>query len=381
MEPHRIMRRAAAPLLALIVILGLVTAAQSDPDPGVSLDLPTLAEHNALEGRVTDTEADLADLEDRVTALEEAATPTDPPTDPPPTDPTDPPDPVTFPTRSSVGPDIDPTELYAGACYFGAARSGEVIEAKIIDCDAAGGVRFAPEVTGVIFRDSIIRGQMLTTGNTAGDASADTYPREPVFTVEDSRIVQSTTAEWQDRAACCSHYVIKRSLIQGTHSGLAVHNNAVLEGNFITTDGTDSHSSGARILRNAVIQGNTFQCKPVTPGKDGGCSAAAVFYREALGNVADHRVYNLTIAGNYFKRGVTPVDPDTGEGGEPGGPWFATRFAGCDTRDDCVDITFTDNVFDLGWGTDGGEFPDDAGDVWADNTWIDGEPATSGQGR
>jgi hypothetical protein len=121
------------------------------------------------------------------------------------------------------------------------------------------------------------------------------------------------------------------------------------------------HSSDA-------MQGNTVVCKPVTAGKDGGCSAAAVFYRE-FGVPQD-----LTIDGNHFKQGVT-------QSGEPEGRWYATRFAGCDRNDDCTDITFTGNLFDRGWGTDGGEFPNDSGDVWADNYWVDGEPARSGQAR
>jgi hypothetical protein len=49
--------------------------------------------------------------------------------------------------------------------------------------------------------------------------------------------------------------------------------------------------------------------------------------------------------------------------------------------DVCVNITMTRNLFDRGQGTDGGEFPDDAGDVWSDNYWVDGEPARSGQAR
>lgn len=284
------------------------------------------------------------------------------------TDPTE----FDFPTPSTVGPDVDPTTPYEGDCYFGADESNQVIDGRVLDCDSAGGVRFAPDATGIVFRKSIIRGMMFTVGNTPGDPAAD-QSREPVFTVEDSKVIQSSTADAQDRAACCAHYVIKRSLIEGTHSGIGAHNNVTLIGNYITTDGTDSHSSGARVLKNSVLRGNTIVCKPVTPGNDGGCSAAAVFYREDLnGNSA--AAYNLTIENNYFKRGVTAA-------GEPGGPWNATRFAGCDTNDDCTDIAFTGNLFDLGWMTDGDEFPNDPGDVWSNNYWVDGEPAQSGQSR
>jgi hypothetical protein len=281
------------------------------------------------------------------------------------------PTPADFPTPTSVGPATAPTVAYAGDCFFSAAESNLVVENRIVDC-ASTGITFDRAATGIVFRNSIIKGQMLTVGNTPGDPAAD-ETRAPVFTVEDSRIIQSSTAGAQDRAACCAHFVIRRSLIQGTHSGLAAHNNVTLVGNYITTDGTDSHSSGVRILKNTVLRGNTIQCKPVTAGSDGGCSAHAVFYRERLDGTAA-AAFNLTIEGNYFKRGTTA-------GGAAGGPWFATRFVDCRSYDDCVNIRFTGNLFDRGQGTDGGEFPAYGGNVWSDNWWTDGVSATSGQSR
>jgi hypothetical protein len=390
------MRRNAASALALAIILALVGISWAQADgPITGVRVVPIKQFNELEARVTVAEGRLDALE----ATEPTPTPTEEPT---PTDPPDPepteeptpepePEPAGFPTRDSVGPDVDPTTAYAGDCYFSAAESGTVVDGKVLDCDSAGGVRFAVDARNIVFRNSIIRGQMFTIGATPGDAGADTFPREPVFTVEDSKVIQSTTVDWQDRAACCGHYVIKRSLIQGTHSGIGAHNNVTLIGNYITTDGTDSHSSGVRVLKNTVVRGNTIQCKPVTPGSDGGCSAAAVFYSEDLGGNSA-AAFNLTIEGNYFKRGVTPYGEfdDNGDGkvdriieaGQPGGPWNATRFINCENRTDCTGITFTDNQFDLGWGTDGGEFPSAyGGNTWADNVWADGQTATSGQSR
>lgn len=372
------MRRLGAFGLALSLVVAFFALAPAQSDPGTGAQVPTLAEHNALEARVTALE------EWAASAAQPEPTPTEEPTSEPTEEPTPTPEPEpepepeptpgAFPTRSSVGPAVDPTEVYAGGCYFGADKSGTVIDGKILDCDSAGGVRFASDANGIVFRNSVIRGQMFTIGHTPGDAGADTFPREPVFTVEDSKVIQSTTVDWQDRAACCGHYVIKRSLIQGTHSGIGAHNNVELTGNYITTDGTDSHSSGVRVLKNSVVRGNTIQCKPVTPGSDGGCSAAAVFYSEDLGGNSA-AAFNLTIEGNYFKRGVT-------SSGASGGPWNATRFINCANRTDCTGITFTGNQFDQGWQTDGGEFPAAyGGNTWADNTWADGEPAASGQSR
>jgi hypothetical protein len=302
------------------------------------------------------------------------ATPTSTASPTPTPTPTEPPSTGTFPTRTSVGPAVEPTTAYAGDCYFSAAESGTVIDGKVVNC-ASEGVRFAVDATGIVFRNSVIKGMLFTIGNTAGDPGAEDASRAPVFTVEDSRLVQDQTVNAQDRGACCSHYVIRRSLVQGTHSGLAVHNNAELVGNYITTDGTDSHSSGVRILKNTVLRGNTIVCKPVTPGQDGGCSAAGVFYTEALsGSGEPSRMHNLTIEGNYFKRGVTAS-------GASGGPWNATRFNDCRNRTDCTGLEFTGNQFDLGWMTDGDEFPFYGGNVWSGNTWADGQPALSGQSR
>jgi hypothetical protein len=98
-----------------------------------------------------------------------------------------------------------------------------------------------------------------------------------------------------------------------------------------------------------------------------------VFYRERLDGTPA-AAFNLTIEHNYWKMGVTTA-------GASGGPWFATRFAGCDTANDCVNNRFAGNLFDKGWGTDGGEFPNDAGDVWSDNWWTDGVAALADQTR
>lgn len=377
------MRRNAAVVVALAVIVACLSWSWASADGPISgVRVTPIKQHNELEQRVTD-------LEDRVDALEvepvptEEPTPTETPTpteEPTPT-PTEEPSPTStptptpepepsgvFPTRSSVGPDVEPTAAYAGDCYFSADESGAEIDGKVLDCDNAGGVRFAVDATGIVFRNSVIRGQMFTVGNTPGDPGAD-QTRAPVFTVEDSRIIQNATNDNQDRAICCAHYVVKRSLIEGTHSGLAAHNNAVLVGNYITTNGTHSHQSGLRMLKNSTLIGNTVTCKATNTGEqDWGCSAAAVFYRERLDG-SPAAAFNLTIEGNYFAR-----SPE-------GGAWNATRFAGCNTADDCTGISFKDNVFDFGWMTDGDEFPNDAGDVWADNTWIDGQPALSGQSR
>jgi hypothetical protein len=280
-----------------------------------------------------------------------------------------------FPEENCVGPAIDPTVTYEGDCNFSSSDDGLIVDSRIVDCETEG-LRFAAGTYTVTFRNSIIRGQMFTFQYTPGDTGADTYPRAPIFVVEDSDILQTQTANGQDRAVCCSHFVVERSYLQGGHSVMASHNNGVIRDSFLTTDGTSTHQSGMRILKNSIVDGNTIVCKPAyLDPDDGGCSAAAVFYSEDLTG-ASAAAFNLDITGNYFKRGTV------GETGILAGPYNATRFIDCENRVDCVDIHFTDNQIDLGWGVDAGEFPlSYGGNTWSGNVWTDGQPATSGQVR
>ena len=279
---------------------------------------------------------------------------------------TSPPPPALVP--GITGP--EPTAVYAGGCYFSNSTplADRVVENKVVNCQADG-LRFAPDTTGWVFRNSILNGGMFTVDQTLGDPGADDFPKTPLFTVEDSDIIDAPGGA-QDRAACCGSYTIKRSYLRGTHSGLLGHNNTTLIGNFITTDGTDTHQSGVRVLKNAVIRDNTITCFPVAAGYEGsGCSGHGVFYREAIGG-QNVPATNLTIEHNYWKRHST------------GGPYAATRWIDCAIHSDCTNIKFTGNLFSLGEGTDAGEFPlSSAGNVWSGNYWTDGQVALSGQSR
>ncbi len=236
-----------------------------------------------------------------------------------------------------------------------------MIEGKIVNGpDTA----LVVDAVGVVIRDSVVNGGVYTDfGHGATEAENDTHPR--VFTIESSRIYSGTTGS-NNRALGYAHYKVTNSLIQGAQSGAWAHNKVVLVGNYITTDGTSSHQSGMRMLKNSTLRGNTLFCKPSGSDADGNCSGDTVFYREFGVPV------NLTIDGNYFRS----TKSESGQG-----QWFATRFVDCYRTDDCVNIKATGNLFDRGQGTDGGEFPNDAGDVWSGNYWTDGVPALSGQSR
>jgi hypothetical protein len=200
------MRRNAATALALAIVLAFLygTWAQAD-GPITGVRVVPIKQFNELEARVTAAEGRLDALEAAPEPTQtEEPTPTETPTETPDPEPTEEPTPDpepepagVFPTRNSVGPEVEPTTAYTGDCYFSVAESGEVIDGKILNCDSAGGVRFAVDATGIIFRNSVIKGQMFTIGNTPGDPGAEQDNRAPVFTVEDSRIIQSTTVDWQ----------------------------------------------------------------------------------------------------------------------------------------------------------------------------------------
>ena len=280
-----------------------------------------------------------------------------------PTTPTGAPKAADFPTATSVGPATTPTTVYTGSCSI--SQSGLIIDAKVLNC-ASTGVRIEPGVTGVMIRNSIVNGGVTTSfGPLDPEALNDDYPT--VFTIENSRVIQPFATGGIDRGVCCSHFTVRNSYLQGTHSGGLGINKTTLIGNFITTDGTDTHQSGFRMNRNSTMRDNTVTCKPVGAGYEAsGCSAHAVFYREWGTPV------NLTLVHNYWRRGVT-------SSGQGGGPYAATRFIDCERWDDCVNIVFTDNLFSLGEGADAGEFPNDVGDVWARNYWTDGTTAESGE--
>jgi hypothetical protein len=91
--------------LALAVIVGLTFVGTAESDPGAGTTVPTLAEHNALERRVTALEAKDDQQDARLDALEATPSPTPTPT---PTDPT------TTPTEPSPTPTTTPPAPVSG---------------------------------------------------------------------------------------------------------------------------------------------------------------------------------------------------------------------------------------------------------------------------
>ena len=193
-----------------------------------------------------------------------------------------------------------------------------------------------------------------------------------MFTVESSRIY-AVTGHANDRPVGYAHFQVYNSYLEGSESGGWAHNKVIIDGSYVTTEGISEHQSGMRTLKNSTLRDSTFFCTPFPeadenndsiPDPDGGCSSDGNFYREFGVPV------NTTVEHNYFKR--NPTGP---------GQYFAIRWTDCHLNNDCINNQVTGNLFDLGQGTDGGEFPNDSGDVWSDNWWTDGVPALVDQVR
>lgn len=377
------MRRYAPVGLALAALLALMLVLPASSEPSTGIRVPSVEEFNALDARVTTLEKELADLQGGSptptpttaptptagpTATPTATpTPTAAPTTTPTAGPDMPPAAGDFPTPDSIGPATEPTKAWTGSCTV--TTDDLVIEGVVVSCP--GGLEMgnvngdqAPDrsVQGVVIRDAVVNGGVFTSEVDTDDAAGNDASHPQIFAVESSRIV-CAPAQDSCRAVGLAHFSVRDSYLRGTHSGGWAHNNVVIEDSYITTTGTSTHQSGIRMLKNSTLRGNTLFCAPAGSEKDGGCSADGVFYREF--GVPE----NLTIEGNWFRR-------DAGQG-----QWFATRFVDCQLVDVCVNISMVGNVFDRGQGTDGGEFPDDTGDVWSDNFWADGQPARSGEAR
>lgn len=369
------MRRHAPVGLALAALLALMLVLPASSEPSTGIRVPSVEDFNALDARVTTLEKEVAELQGgsptatptQTPTATTTTSPTTTATPTPTTGPGSPPATADFPTPESVGPATEPTAAWTGGCTV--TTDGLVIEDVVVTCP--GGLEMgnvngnqAPDrsVQGVVIRNAVVDGGVFTSEVDIDDADGNDASHPQIFSVESSRIVCGPE-QGSCRAVGVAHFSVRDSYLRGTHSGGWGHNKVVIEDSYITTTGTSTHQSGIRLLKNSTLRGNTLFCTPAGSEKDGGCSADGVFYREF--GVPE----NLTIEENWFRR-------DAGQG-----QWFATRFVDCQLVDVCVNISMVGNVFDRGQGTDGGEFPNDTGDVWADNYWADGQPARSGEAR
>lgn len=332
-------------VLGLIASLALMTGAQSDPGTGVQV--PTLAEHNTLESRVTTLEDDVAELKARPTPTV-TVTPTPTPT------PTPDPEPE-WPEASNTGVPAGTTLTpYAGTLTITAADT--VIRDRII----TGNLRIrAPRVQIINTR---INGRIelrFPQGEDAGNS----------YTITDSEVhVGDVMATGLMRG----NFTATRVEVTGGNRSIYCEFNCTIEDSWVHAQATDeggaTHFSGVRMSQNLTLRHNTVTCE-AGRGPGTGCSAALTGY----GDFAP--VQNNLVEGNRFighLGGGATLCVYGGSAGDDGSKPFGHLAA---------DIRFVDNVFVRGTsgvcgnlGAVGSFDPARPGNVWSGNTWDDGTP-------
>jgi hypothetical protein len=186
-----------------------------------------------------------------------------------------------------------------------------VIENKVINCTVY------ISTIGVVIHNSRINGAIRVG---VQDGSHDPEGDDPIrVTVTDTEIDASSEPDF--RPISSSHFIVRNSYLHGAYSGAECHNACLIEDSYV--HGSSTHASGARILRNGVLRGNTIWCEPYPgTGADGGCSGNLTMYQE-FGTPQN----NLVI-GNYFPAGLF---------------WYNLKFNGSDAGD----IRILNNTFGI----------------------------------
>lgn len=258
------------------------------------------------------------------------------------------------PTPTSVGiPAGTSLTTYTGPCDIYTANT--VIDKKIINC-----VDFRIMTTGVVITKSKINGAVRvgTQDDYEPTVISDPEGDDPIrLTLLDSEVDATLSVSSGFRPISSSHYSMKNSYVHGSYSGGECHNACTIENSYL--HGFGEHSSGLRVLRNAVIRNNTIWCEPNPnsdedlngiPDPDGGCSGNMTMYEEF------GVPHNNLIEHNYFPAGLF---------------WYSLKFNGNDNGN----IRIINNLFGL---PKSGAYVADGWDVKPSNTWS-GNTFTNGQ--
>lgn len=218
--------------LALIASLGFAVSAQSDPATGTQV--PTLAEFNALEARVTAAQDKNAVQDNRLDALEATPepTPTPDPTPTPTPDPTPAPS-GDFPSASTTGVPAGTTLTdYTGPATISTANT--VLSGKRFGC-------ITVTAPGVVIRNS-------------------TFTCSPSYAVIEvpDRGFTGTPLLLEDVEISCqgagiavgeAHYTLHRANIHDCENGLDVNQQVTIEDSFIHNlyNGNDAHADGIQL--------------------------------------------------------------------------------------------------------------------------------------
>jgi hypothetical protein len=296
--------RLAAFALALSLVVAFFALAPASSEPGTGAQVPTLAEHNAVEARVTDLAARVAELEEWVaTAPSPEPTPTEEPTptpDPEPTEeptPTPDPEPTPEPPASDcVKPTVDNTgptgtlTAYTGPTYV---PDGAVIENKTVTGDLI--------VTGdnVTVRNVKVTGKVGVMESVGARLSNIETPEFFISSAQDvvlekSRISDSTTDS-----------------MHVTSDGTSMNRDIVIRGNLVhnPNPGQEEHYDGLQVRG---VNGLDLLCNNFDLGPAQFPYNAAVYLEPANGGHRDVVVDNnwLMGGGHIFHYGAASVTPD-----------------------------------------------------------------------
>lgn len=279
------MRRLAPPFLALLVVLGVVAGAQSDPGTGTSV--PTLAEHNAVEQRVTD-------LEGRVTALEAHTHDSDPTQEPTPTPtPTPTPDPE---PGTCVKPTVDNT-----------GTTGTLT-------DYAGPTN-VPD--GAVIENQKVTGDLIVTGDNVTVRNVKVTGKLGVMESAGARLANIETTEFFISSA--QDVVLEKSRISGsttdsmhvTSDGSSMNRDIVIRNNLVhnPAPGEEEHYDGLQVRG---VNGLDLLCNNFDLGPAQFPYNAAVYLEPANGGHNDVVVDGnwLMGGGHIFHYGAASVTPD-----------------------------------------------------------------------
>lgn len=354
------MRRAAAVLLAFVVVVVLGVAATSAPSTGVRV--PSLDDFNALEGRVTT-------LEERPTPTVTVApsptstpTPTQTPTSTPTTT-TPTPSPTATPTTQPPAtgfPDADNTGVpagttltaYTGPCSFPAGASVVIDRKNVVS--KCGELLALQDRTTLVIRNSIVPRVEMTDPDAASSLSiTDSEVRAPGY---------------YEGAVWGGNLTVTRTEVTGGQHSVHCQSNCTVVGSWLHAqynDPTRSFHTNAFITNGGhgiVLRGNTLHCDSILNNNNGGCTADVSLFGDF------ERVYDVLVEGNYLRANNSSISYCAYGGYQPSKPYpVATQ------------IRYVDNVFERGTNAKCGVYgpvtsfqSSAAGNVWTGNRYTDG---------
>lgn len=352
------MRRLYAALLALAVVVGLGVAATSAP--GTGLRVPTLAEHNALEARVTA-------LEQRPTPTV-TVTPTPTPTQTPTSTPTATPTPTETPTPTPT-PTPQPG-TWPGATNTG-VPAGVTLSPYTGPCVVTSSITIDAKNVSAKCGELIVRGngiRVTITNSRLPRVENTTAGQFGVVTITDSTVA---APGWIEGVIWGANFTITRANVTGgQHSVHCDQNNCTVVASWLHDQYEDPNRSfhNNAFLTNGgsgyTLRGNTLHCTALLNRNDGGCTADVSLFGDFS------PVSNVLVQGNLLKANASSISFCAYGGYEPSKRHPVS-----------TGIRYIDNVFERGTNNKCGvygpvtSFQSGAtGNEWRGNTWSDGTP-------